>query len=186
MMRTRIGLVLVLLMCGASHAAEKKPNVVFILADQWRAQATGYAGDPNVKTPNLDRLESQSINFANAVSTLPVCSPCRASLLTGQRAITHGIFLNDAHLADDATTLPKVLKSAGYDTGMIGKWHLNGRGRSAFIPRENRQGFEYWKVLECTHDYNESFYYADGPQKLQWDGYDAIAQTADAQRYISD
>ena len=92
---------------------------------------------------------------------MPVCSPCRASLITGQRPGTHGIFLNDAHLADDAVTLAKVMKAAGYETGMIGKWHLNGRGRLSFIPPENRQGFDYWKVMECTHDYNESFYYAD-------------------------
>src|SRR5215510_2309325 len=69
---------------GASVAAEKRPNVVFVLADQWRAQATGYAGDPNVKTPNLDALERSSVNFTHAVSSNPVCSPCRASLLTGQ------------------------------------------------------------------------------------------------------
>ena len=113
-------------------AAPSRPNVVFILADQWRAQATGYAGDPNVKTPNLDRLAKVSVNFTNAVSGCPVCSPCRASILTGQRPTSHGVFLNDAHLSDDAVTLPKVLAKAGYDTAIIGKWHLNGRGRLSF------------------------------------------------------
>ena len=166
--------------------AARRPNVVFVLADQWRAQAMGYAGDANVRTPNLDRLAAGSVDFTNAVSGCPVCSPCRASLLTGQRPGTHGIFLNDAHLADDAVTLAKVMRAAGYDTGMIGKWHLNGRGRLSFIPPANRQGFEYWKVMECTHEYNQSFYYADTPEKLQWDGYDAIAQTADARRYIEE
>ena len=73
---------------------------------------------------------------------------------------------------------------AGYDTGYVGKWHLNGDGRSAFIPRERRQGFDYWKVLECTHEYNHSAYYADGPEKLEWDGYDAVAQTRDAEQYL--
>ena len=122
--------------------------------------------------------------FVNAVAGLPVCSPTRASLLTGQRPLTTGVFLNDVPLATNATTLAKVLRAAGYDTGFIGKWHLNGDGRSAFIPRERRQGFEYWKALECTHDYNHSFYYGDTPQKLVWPGYDAIAQTQDAQRYL--
>jgi arylsulfatase A-like enzyme len=106
--------------------------------------------------------------------------------LTGQRPIEHGIFLNDAHLADDAITFAEVLRDAGYDTAMIGKWHLEGHGRLSFIPKEHRQGFDYWKVLECTHAYNKSIYYADGPEKLQWEGYDAIAQTKDAQRYITD
>ena len=168
-------------------AAERKPNILFIIADQWRAQAFGFAGDPNVKTPHLDRFERQCVDFTQAVAGMPVCSPTRASLLTGQRPQTHGVFLNDVPLGTNAVTLPKVLQSAGYDTGCIGKWHIDGHGsRSAFIPPERRQGFDYWKVLECTHDYNNSFYYADGREKLKWDGYDALAQTRDAQNYLRD
>jgi arylsulfatase A-like enzyme len=168
-----------------AHA--RQPNVVFVLADQWRAQATGYAGDPNAHTPNLDALEKVSVDFVHAVSSNPVCSPCRASLLTGQRSTTHGIFLNDAHLDDGATTLAKVLSRAGYDTGMIGKWHLNGRGRMSVIPPGNRQGFDYWKAMECTHEYNRSLYFTgDEMEARRWDGYDAIAQTADACAYIRD
>lgn len=106
--------------------------------------------------------------------------------MTGQRALTHGVFLNDVALSPAAVTIAKVLAEAGYDTGYIGKWHLNGDGRSAFIPRERRQGFDYWKALECTHDYNQSFYYADSPEKRVWEGYDAVAQTRDAQRYLRD
>ncbi len=183
-----LSVVLLLAAIGAARAAtgSRFPNVLFIIADQWRAQAFGYAGDPNARTPNIDRLAGESADFFNAVSSVPVCSPTRASLLTGQRALTHGVFLNDAPLSPDAVTIAKVLKQAGYDTGCIGKWHVDGHGRSAFIPRERRQGFDYWKVLECTHDYNDSFYYADGPQKLKWDGYDAIAQTRDAQQYLRD
>src|SRR5437762_965469 len=165
----RLRLICVALNVATIADAASKPNVLFILADQWRACATGYAGDPNVKTPNLDRLEAVSVNFTHAVSGNPVCSPCRASLLTGQRPLTHGMFLNDAHLSDDAVTLAKVMKEAGYDTGIIGKWHLNGRGRLSFIPRENRQGFDYWRVMECTHDYLHSFYYADYDSvKREW------------------
>lgn len=174
------------LSAAASSAGAKQPNILLILADQWRAQATGYAGDPNVKTPHLDRLERESVNFTQAVSGMPVCSPARASLLTGQRALTHGIFLNDVPLNPQATTIAKVLSKVGYDTACIGKWHVDGHGRSSFIPRERRQGFDYWKVLECTHAYNRSPYYADGPEKLLWEGYDAIAQTRDAQHYIEE
>ena len=71
------------------------PNVLFVIADQWRGQAFGFAGDPNVKTPRFDALAGESVRFVNAVSGMPVCSPTRASLLTGQRPLTHGIFLND-------------------------------------------------------------------------------------------
>jgi arylsulfatase A-like enzyme len=164
----------------------RPPNILFVLADQWRAEALGCAGNPDVKTPNLDRLQREGIRFVNAVSAMPVCSPTRASILTGQRPLTHGIFLNDVPLNPEAVTIAKVLRTAGYDTAYIGKWHVDGHGRSNFIPRERRQGFDYWKVLECTHDYNHSAYYADGPEKLYWEGYDAIAQTQDAQQYLRD
>ena len=168
----------------AAQPAPAPPNILFIIADQWRAQAFGFAGDPNVRTPNLDRFERECVNFTQAVSGQPVCTPARASLLTGQRPLTHGLFINDVPLKSEAVTIAEVLAGAGYGTGCIGKWHVDGQGRSNFIPRERRQGFDYWKVLECTHAYNNSAYYADGPQKLKWDGYDAIAQTADAKRYL--
>jgi len=169
---------------GASPSLQ--PNLLFLLADQWRAQAFGYAGDHNVRTPNIDRLAREGFTFGNAISGLPVCCPYRASLMTGQRPLTHGVFMNDVPLSTNALTLAKVLRGAGYETGYIGKWHLDGDGRSNFIPRERRQGFDYWKVLECTHNYTNSFYYADEPVKLKWDGYDAMAQTRDAQQYLRD
>ncbi len=165
-------------------AEERPPNVVFVFADQWRAQATGYAGDPNVRTPRLDTLAAESVNFTNAVSCCPVCSPYRASLITGQYPLTHGVFLNDVHLRDSATSIAEAFSGAGYRTAYIGKWHLDGHGRSSFIPRERRQGFDFWKVLECTHDYNHSPYFGDTDEKRYWDGYDAVAQTREAQRYL--
>jgi arylsulfatase A-like enzyme len=164
--------------------APRRPNILLILADQWRADALGYAGDPNVLTPHLDRLAGESANFALAVSGMPVCSPYRASLMTGQRPLTHGVFVNDVPLRADAITIAKLLAAAGYDTGYIGKWHLDGRGRSSYTPPERRQGFRYWKALECTHKSNDSLYYADGPEPRRWEGYDAIAQTRDAERFI--
>ena len=160
------------------------PNIVFIFADQWRAQATGYAGDPNVQTPNLDAFAEESINFSAAVSNCPVCSPWRATLMTGQFPLTHGVFVNDVPISSDPKYIAECFQSVGYDTAYIGKWHIDGHGRGAYIPPERRKGFKYWKVRECTHDYNHSFYYADSSEKLQWVGYDAIAQTEDAINYI--
>jgi arylsulfatase A-like enzyme len=188
MSRPCFRLALLLTLAGNANAAEAaRPNILFVIADQWRAQAFGFAGDPNVRTPHLDRFERQCVNFIQAVAGMPVCSPTRASLLTGQRPQTHGVFLNDVPLSTNAVTSAKELKRAGYETGCIGKWHIDGHGnRSAFIPRDRRQGFDYWKVLECTHAYNNSPYYADGPEKLLWDGYDATAQTRDAQAYLRD
>lgn len=162
-----------------------RPNVVFVFADQWRAQATGYAGDPNVQTPHLDRLARESLNFTHAISGSPVCSPYRASLLTGQRPLTHGVFVNDVPLRPTGPSLAEVFADAGYETAWIGKWHVDGHGRSARIPRDRRLGFAYWKALECPHDYNRSAYYeGDAEDKSVWEGYDAIAQTRDAQAFI--
>ncbi len=163
----------------------KSPNIVFVFADQWRAQAMGHGGDANAQTPCLDALAREGVRFTQALSAQPVCSPYRASLLTGQYPLTHGVFMNDVCLNPQAATLAKVLGAVGYDTAYIGKWHLDGHGRSSYIPPERRQGFDYWRVLECTHDYNNSQYYADSdPAPRRWEGYDAIAQTRDAQRYI--
>ena len=169
----------------------KQPNVVLVFGDQWRAQACGYAGDANVQTPHLDRLAAESANFTHAVSGCPVCTPARASLLTGQLPLTHRLIVNDVCLSRDAPSIADAFSGAGYDTAYIGKWHVDGHGRSNYIPPERRQGFVYWKVLECTHDYNESPYYAFDPnrggesrEKLTWEGYDAIAQTRDARDYI--
>jgi arylsulfatase A-like enzyme len=169
---------------GPAAQPQRKPNVVYVFADQWRAEATGYAGNKDVRTPHLDRLAGESVNFINAVSCCPVCCPYRASLVTGQYPLTHGVFLNDVPLKSDAVSIAKVYQRAGYRTAYIGKWHLDGNQRSAFIPRERRQGFEFWKALDCTHAYNNSFYYADEDVRLKWDGYDAIAQTREAQQYI--
>ena len=143
-----------------------KPNIVFVLTDQWRAQAFGYAGDPNVRTPNIDALAARSVNCVNAVSVCPVCTPHRASLLTGRFPTTTGMFFNDIYLPGEELCMAEMFAEAGYDTAYIGKWHLDGHGRHSYIPPERRQGFDYWKVLECTHDYNQSYYYAgDDPTR---------------------
>ncbi len=169
---------------SANGQLKKAPNVVFVLTDEWRAQDVGYNGNKDVLTPNLDRLAENAVNFTNTVSTIPVCCPYRGSLLTGQYPLTHGVFVNDVLLNPEANSMGKSFKAAGYETAYIGKWHLDGHGRSSFIPEERRQGFEYWKVLECTHDYNNSFYWGNDDQKHKWDGYDAYAQTTDAANYI--
>jgi len=173
-------------------SAAEKPNLVFILADQWRFEAVGYMGNPDVITPNLDKLASESLIFENAVTVMAVCAPWRASFLTGQYPLTHGIFYNDKPLDPAAITLGKIYKEAGYQTGYIGKWHLNGHqrgedpfsGRDKPVPADRRQGFDYWKVREVTHDYNNSFYFDENDQKHYWEGYDAFAQTDSAISFI--
>jgi arylsulfatase A-like enzyme len=174
---------------GLESAMLRRPNLLFILADQWRAQAGGWAGDPNALTPQLDRFARESVTFAHAVSCTPVCSPYRATLLTSRYPTENGVFVNDVNLAQDPHSLASMFKGAGYDTGYIGKWHLDGQGcRLDYTPPERRQGFGRWAAIECTHDYNNSPYYAgdDGKNRLTWSGYDAIAQTREMQRWLTD
>lgn len=170
----------------------KKPNVIIILTDQWRAQATGYGGNTDVKTPNLDKLAQESMVFNTAVAVMPVCTPYRASLLTGQYPLTHGLFYNDKPLSSDALTMAEIFKSNGYNTGYIGKWHLNGHkeGEDTYnqrklpVKKDRRQGFDYWKVAEVTHEYNNSFYFDENDKRHVWEGYDAFPQTDSAINYI--
>lgn len=155
-----------------------RPNLVFVFADQMRFNAAGFAGTPGMRTPHLDRLASQSVNCTNAVAGVPVCTPWRACMLTGQYPLTHGLFMNDARLPTDRPTFGTVLKEAGYRTGYVGKWHLDGRNRGGWTPPgPRRQGFDFWAVGNCSHDYMKSLYYRDDPTPLYWEGYDAIAQT---------
>lgn len=170
--------------CSFPDSKKERPNVLIILADQWRYDAFGYRGNPDVKTPNIDKLASEGIVMGNAISGIPVSTPARACLLTGQRPLSNGLFMNDVQLDTLKVTLAEAF-SPVYETAYIGKWHLDGHGRSSFIPKNGRrQGFEYWKVLECTHNYNNSLYYADTPDTLKWNGYDCFAQTEDACNYI--
>ncbi len=170
----------------------EKPNVIFVFADQWRAEATGYAGNPDVITPVIDKMAGESVVFHNAVATMPVCAPYRGTLLTGQYPLSHGVFYNDKPLATDANSMGKIFKQNGYKTGYIGKWHVNGHAngehpfaaRDRPVPKERRQGFDYWKVREVTHDYNNSFYFDENDEKHYWEGYDVFPQTDSAVGFI--
>ncbi len=164
----------------------KKPNIVYILTDQWRGSALGYAGNPDVKTPNLDKFSKQAINFTNAVSVTPVCTPHRAALLTGRFPTTTGMFLNDIHLPAEELTMAEIYKTAGYNTAYWGKWHLDGHGRRTYIPKERRQGFDFWRALECSHNYTRMPYYDNEDTNIkQWQQYSPFAIAKDANTYIT-
>lgn len=169
----------------------KQPNIVFIFADEWRAQATGYNGDPNCETPVLDSLAAHSIDVTHAVAGSPVCCPYRASLMTGQYPLTHGVFINDVELNPDCHSVARAFGAGGYRTAYIGKWHLYGSPdgkygrRTAFVPRNYQLGFDEWLGFECNHDYNDSLYFHnDDPTPRRWEGYDAFAQSHAAADYI--
>jgi arylsulfatase A-like enzyme len=95
------------------------------------------------------------------------------------------MFLNDIYLPDEELCMAEIFQSAGYRTGYLGKWHLDGHGRSNNVAPERRQGFMYWKAAECSHNYNHMLYYEnESPEKKYWDGYSPYALSRDAQDYL--
>jgi arylsulfatase A-like enzyme len=130
-----------------------RPNIIWLIADQWRAQAIGANGDPNAHTPNIDRLCSSGVNFEQARSGFPLCCPFRGSMLTG-RYPNHMVPGHEYPLPPEQETIAGIFSGAGYHTGYFGKWHLDGfherEGRAAMhiVPPDRRGGFTAWVGYE--------------------------------------
>jgi len=134
-----------------------RPNIVFILIDDLRWDELGIAGHPYIKTPSIDRIGKDGAFFRNAFMTTPLCSPSRASFLTGQYAHKHGIIDNvDRSAASHRlTTFPLLLKRSGYETAFVGKWHM-GNDDSP------RPGFDRWVSFKGQGTYFNPDFNEDG------------------------
>ncbi len=144
-----------------------------------RGQAMGCMGDGNVRTPNLDRLAAESVHFRNTLANTPVCCPARAILMTGQYCHRNGMVANDLRMRESHSSLAKVLRAAGYRTGFIGKWHLDGGPRlPGFVPPgERRQGFEFWAANQCSHRHFDNVYFRDSEQAIPLGKFEAEGWT---------
>ena len=123
--------------------SSKKPNILLILVDDLRFDEFGAGGHPYMKTPHIDRIAHEGAMFDRAFHTTPICSPNRASILTGQYASRHGIIDN---VARDAAShrIPNYhleLQKLGYKTAHIGKWHMGNDGKP-------RPGYDYWVAYD--------------------------------------
>ncbi len=161
-----------------------RPNILFVFSDQHRWCDLGCYGNPDVISPNLDRFASDALRFTHCISNSPVCVPARGALLTGLYALHHGAITNDLPVKPEVDSVARALKRSGYHTGYIGKWHLGGTPRDRFIPKEERLGFEEWKVCNCSHDYLESHYFDEDNVRHEIDGYDATEYTSLAVDFI--
>jgi arylsulfatase A-like enzyme len=142
---TRIGLVVAFFtVLGVAHStrAAERPNIVVVVADDMGWRDTGYQGNPDVKTPHLDKLAAQGVRFDYFYASQQMCSPGRFSIMTGRNPFRTGLHQLGT-MRPQEITLPEALKTAGYQTGHFGKWHL-GKGASSPIG----QGFDeaIWKL----------------------------------------
>ena len=156
-------LSIIFLVLSLSIKAQEKPNVIFIYADDLGYGDVSSYGATKISTPNIDALGKKGVRFTNAHTTSATCTPSRYSLLTGRYAWRRddtGIAPGDSPLLIDTsnTTLPKVFKTAGYQTAVIGKWHLglgdkNGQDWNGTIkPGPVEVGFDYSYIMAATLD----------------------------------
>jgi arylsulfatase A-like enzyme len=139
--------VAILLSLGSCQQAKKrpaKPNVLFIMTDDHATQAISSYGSKINKTPNIDRIAEAGMRFKNTFCTNSICAPSRAVILTGKLSHVNGMINNSCSFDGSQQTLPKLFKTAGYETAIIGKWHL----------KSEPIGFDYWNILP-----GQGFYY---------------------------
>lgn len=165
---------------------KSKPNILFIIADQWRKQALGYMNEDPVKTPNLDALSKWAVSFDNTFSSNPVSGPNRACIFTGKYTINNGLWANGASVdPKEPTAMGTIFKKGGYDTGYIGKWHMNGIVDMVADP-SRRLGFDYW-YQSLTHSHFKIQYYApeiDSLKPFYKDGWSPTWETDVAIDYM--
>jgi arylsulfatase A-like enzyme len=135
-------------------------NILFIFADRMHGFAMGCMGNPDVKTPNLDRLAAEGTLFRNTYSCYPICSPFRAILQTGRYAHQTGVVENAMAIPANERTLAAALNDGGYRTGYVGKWHLGGKG-SIGVPPELRAGFTDFAGYQVYNDYLDEVWFFD-------------------------
>ncbi len=169
---------LVLALAAVATFAER-PNVVLIVIDDQRYDAFSFAGHPFLETPNLDALAKNSVVFDNAFVTTSLCSPSRASILTGQYAHKHQVLANRVPLDPQLPTFAKTMQAAGYDTGFVGKWHMGDPND------EPRAGWRRWVSFPGQGAYTNQNLNIDGTH-VEGDGYTTDVLTEHAVDFIAE
>ena len=135
-------------------------NIVCIFADQMHRYAMGCMNNPDVTTPNLDRLAREGVLFTNAYSNNPVCSPFRVHLMTGKYSRETDSLGNGCRVPKDCITLPDQLNDADFETSFVGKWHVGDKGNKP-IPEELRAGFRHFIGYQCYNGFQKDVCFYD-------------------------
>ena len=162
-------------------ASSEKPNIVFVLCDDHRFDCLGVAGHPFIETPHIDALAADGAICTNAYVTTSLCSPSRASILTGQYAHNHRVVDNYHPVDPSLVFFPQKLQESGYQTGFIGKWHMGGE------IDDPQRGFDHWVAFK-----GQGTYWPDGhgttrevPQTT-YDGFNVNGSRVEQKGYITD
>jgi len=142
-------------------AVEQRPNVLLILTDDQRWDAVGYHDKPllGIDTPNIDRLAEEGVQFNNMFVTSSLCSPSRASFLSGTYAHTHGVRDNFTDYPRELESFPMAMQKSGYQTAYIGKWHMGEADDS------RRPGYDYWVTHKGQGKYYDTTFNVDGERQ---------------------
>lgn len=150
-------------------SGDSRPNIIVILIDDLRFDTFGFMEHPFIETPHLDAMATGGMQFTNAFVTTSLCSPARASFLTGQYMHNHKVVDNNDLMREGTITFPQLLKKANYETAFIGKWHMGGTSDAP------RPGFDHWVSFRGQGTY------APGMQKMNING-----KLAPRQKYMTD
>ena len=194
-------LSLILLLTGVSCNDSKKkedvkPNVILIYLDDSGYGDFEHNGNPTIKTPNITKLKESGVNFTQFYVTSPACSASRYSLLTGRYPGRSGFGSwvldpnSQKHIHTNEITLAEGLKSAGYQTGLFGKWHLGSPNQNNQFSQESlplAHGFDQWIGTNVSHDYNNAMLLKSDPQgQHPIPGYELIAKDLPSDTIVSE
>ena len=143
-------------LAGCRDEQPRRPNIIVMMTDDHTAQAMSCYGSLLVETPNLDRLAREGMLFENCYVPNAISGPSRACILTGKYSHANGFTDNSRTFDGDQQTFPKLLHEAGYQTAMIGKWHLNS----------DPQGFDFWSILVGQGEYYAPLFIENGEEKV--------------------